>query len=181
MPFPPNSTERYQKKKAEEFKELQVFRARMEDIRRTNQDNYAKLFGPKRHRVSEPLQGPTDYLKTPLTRRGGGFGRLVGYVVFAIIALAVYRQIHDPRQQGPNQVASTEPPGLALASQTVSWLSPEMLICEGSSYGCSVGNRFVATHRYQVLKCIYGGTYFLFWKDSAPLVWDRFANGNAFN
>jgi hypothetical protein len=118
---------------------------------------------------------------TPPTRRGGGFGRLVGYVVFVIIALAVYRQIHDPHQQGPAQLASTEPPGLALTSQTVSWLSPEMLICEGSSYGCSEGNKFVASHRYQVLKCVFGGTYYLFWKESAPPGWDRFANGNAFN
>jgi hypothetical protein len=43
-----------------------------------------------------------------------------------------------------------------------------MLICEGSSYGCSVGNKFIDAHRYQVLKCVYGGTYYLFWKDNAP-------------
>ena len=181
MPFPPNSTERYQKRKAEEFKELKSFRDRMETIRRIDRENYAKLVAPKRYPVSEPTQGSPDYPWTPPTRRGGGFGRLVGYVVFVIIALAVYQQIRDPHPQGPAQTAPTEPAGLALASQTVSWLSPEMLICEGSSYGCSEGNKFIATHRYQVLKCIFGDTYYLFWKDSAPPGWDRFVYGHAFN
>ena len=99
--------------------------------------------------------------------RGGGFGRLVAYGVLVIIALAVYRQFHYPDQQGPAKTASTAAPGLPLASQTVSWLSPGMLICEGSSYGCSIGDKFIAAHRYQVLKCVYGGTYYLFWKDDA--------------
>jgi hypothetical protein len=93
---------------------------------------------------------------------------LAGYVVLVIITLAVYRQFHHSDEQGPAKTESTAAPGLALALQTVSWLSPEMLICEGSSYGCSVGNKFIDAHRYQVLKCVYGGTYYLFWKDNAP-------------
>lgn len=96
-----------------------------------------------------------------------------------IIALAVYR-FGDSDQQGPAKTESTAAPGFALDLQTVSWLSPEMLVCEGSSYGCSVGDKFIAAHLYQVLKCVYGSTYYLFWKDKAPLGWDRFINGHAF-
>ncbi len=128
--------------------------------------------------------------------RGGGFGRLLAYGVLVIIGLAVYRELHypdeqrpsrtestaasGPDQQGPANTESTAASRLALTSQTTSLLSHDMLICEGSGYGCSVGDRFIAAHRYQVLKCVYGGSYYLFWKDDAPPGWDRFINGHAF-
>jgi hypothetical protein len=102
------------------------------------------------------------------------------WAAFHYLHLEAIIDANHPDQQGPAKTASTTASGLALASQTVSWLSPEMLICEGSSYGCSVGDKFIAAHHYQVLKCVYGGTYYLFWKDNAPPGWDRVINGHAF-
>lgn len=79
------------------------------------------------------------------------------------------------------QTAPTSVPALALTSQTVSWLAPEMLKCgeAGSHYGCLRASEFIAARRYQVLKCVYGGTFYLFWKDQTPPRWDEFT-GNAF-
>ena len=188
MPFPPNSTDRYQKRQARDFEEINRFRDTMENISQHNRQIYKK-YAPSKDENYTPFNdyGAGEQTAQPAhpprasSRRSGSFGRLVVYVVLGIIALAGYRQFQNPDQQGSAKTASIEAPGLALASETVSWLSPEMLTCEGSNYGCSVGNRFIGAHRYQVLKCVYGGTYYLFWKDNAPPGWDRFINGHAFD
>jgi hypothetical protein len=59
----------------------------------------------KGYGASEPTaQRAPDYPSSPTSRRGGGFGRSVVYVVLVIIALAAYRQFHDPDQMRRKQL-----------------------------------------------------------------------------
>src|SRR5947209_11506090 len=54
MPFPPNSTERFQKREAERNAELNRFRDRMADISRRRREDHERIFPPKTDGASGP-------------------------------------------------------------------------------------------------------------------------------
>jgi uncharacterized membrane-anchored protein len=94
MPFPPNSTERYQKRWAEERAELNRFRDMMADISQRNRENQKKILPPKVYGASEP---PPEFVGPypPHSNPQSGTGRdkaifTLAFLVALLTALAFY-------------------------------------------------------------------------------------------
>src|SRR5690242_458732 len=85
MPFPPNSTERFQKREAERNAELNRFRDRMADISRINRENRERYAPSKGYGASEPaVHDYPDGSVRPRRKKNGLFNMIVaGFLIWA--------------------------------------------------------------------------------------------------